>query len=91
MLSGFWSDLEATIGDLDTKLKEAVKESFSSFKDELKGKIVLKFKDIEHHVGNLEQFSGTAMDQEQLKDLLVAEVTTVKKILTMSSKTKLEL
>ncbi|KAK2707890.1 hypothetical protein QYM36_015539 [Artemia franciscana] len=66
--------MEVTIRDLNTKGKEAVKDSFSSLKDELKSKTNLKFKDIQHSVVNFEQFLGTATDQKILKDLMVAEV-----------------
>ncbi|KAK2718556.1 hypothetical protein QYM36_005777 [Artemia franciscana] len=64
------------IRGLDTKVN--VKESFSSLKGELKGKIISKFKDILHHMANLEQFSGTAMDQKLLKDLVGTEVANIK-------------
>ena len=59
-LSGF----ENAVKTLDVKIKEAVKDSFVSFKDELKAEIDTQFKAIEDRIHTLEQSSGIAKDNK---------------------------
>lgn len=73
--------LDDTIKNLDVKIKEAVKDSFLSLKDELKAEIDTKFTGLEDRVRSLEQHSGAATDQKVLKDLVTAETTALKEAL----------
>ncbi|KAK2721934.1 hypothetical protein QYM36_002488 [Artemia franciscana] len=76
-LSGF----ENAVMTLDVKIKEAVKDSFDSFKEELKAEIDTEFKAIEDRIHTLEQSSGMAKDNDALKDLVTAKVATLKEAL----------
>ncbi|KAK2703605.1 hypothetical protein QYM36_018002 [Artemia franciscana] len=76
-LSGF----ENAVKTLDVKIKEAVKDSFASFKHEIKVEIDTQFKAIEDRIHTLEQSSGMAKDNNTLKDLVTTEVATLKKTL----------
>ncbi|KAK2716169.1 hypothetical protein QYM36_010670, partial [Artemia franciscana] len=76
-LSGF----ENAVKTLDVKIKEAVKDSFASFKDEIKAEIDTQFKAIEDRIHTLEQSSGMAKDNNTLEDLVITEVATLKKTL----------
>ncbi|KAK2726972.1 hypothetical protein QYM36_007719, partial [Artemia franciscana] len=76
-LSGF----ENAVKTLDVKIKEAVRDSFASFKDEIKAEIDTQFKAIEDRIHTLEQSSGMAKDNNTLKDLVTTEVATLKKTL----------
>ncbi|KAK2723076.1 hypothetical protein QYM36_003316 [Artemia franciscana] len=76
-LSGF----ENAVMTLDVKMKEAVKDSFASFKEELKAEIDTEFQAIEDRIHTFEQSSGMAEDNNALKDLVTAEVATLKEAL----------
>ncbi|KAK2710909.1 hypothetical protein QYM36_012171 [Artemia franciscana] len=76
-LSGF----QNAVKTLDVKIKEAVKDSFASFKDEIKAEIDTQFKAIEDRIHTLEQSSGMAKDNNTLKDLVTTQVVTLKKTL----------
>ncbi|KAK2705097.1 hypothetical protein QYM36_017216 [Artemia franciscana] len=76
-LSGF----ENAVKTLDVKIKKAVKDSFASFKDEIKAEIDTQFKAIEDRIHTLEQSSGMAKDNNALKDLVTTEVATLRKTL----------
>ena len=76
-LSGF----ENAVMTLDVKIKEAVKDSFASFKEELKAEIDTEFQAIEDRIHTFEQSSGMAEDNNTLKDLVTAEVATLKEAL----------
>ena len=76
-LSGF----ENAVMTLDVKMKEAVKDSFASFKEELKAEFDTEFLAIEDRIHTFEQSSGMAEDNNTLKDLVTAEVATLKEAL----------
>ncbi|KAK2726811.1 hypothetical protein QYM36_007603 [Artemia franciscana] len=76
-LSGF----ENAVKTLDVEIKEAVKNSLASFKDELKAEIDTQFKAVEDRIHTLEQSSGMAKDNNALKDLVTAKVATLKEAL----------
>ncbi|KAK2722975.1 hypothetical protein QYM36_003239 [Artemia franciscana] len=76
-LSGF----ENAVMTLDVKMKQAVKDSFPSFKEELKAEIDTEFQAIKDRIHTLEQSLGIAKNINALKDLVTAEVATLKEAL----------
>lgn len=68
----------AVIQDLDVKIKDAVKMSFSEFKREVIEDMDRRFQAIETRIDTLEQTSGAAVDQDLLNSLVVSQVQALK-------------
>ena len=66
------------VQDLDIKIKNAVKQSFSEFKEEFKKDIDAKFKDVETRITSLEEAPGAASNPDLLQKLIKSQVESLK-------------
>ena len=76
-LSGF----ECAVKILGVKIKETVKDSFASFRYELKVETDTQYKAIKDRVHSLEQSLLRAKDNNTLKDLVTSKVATSREAL----------
>ena len=86
-LKPFWSTLSA-VNELDTKVKDAVKEAFSELREQLTTDIENRFGNVESRLTTLEQ--SPLFDKDAAQNLVELEIQMLKKDLEMQLETKVK-